>query len=120
MVVVTPRHPARIVCVVEGDVHHSDDGHSASHLRDSGCKLAFNRSSNPAHVDIAARFPISVIIADEPFGVGVNVDFQPRHAFVASASVSILSAGVIVVRIPKSKPPSFVIGLKQAPRRIGC
>jgi hypothetical protein len=70
---VTPRHPARVVSVVENNVHHCDDGHSPSHLRGSGCGFAFNRSPNPAYVDIPARFPISVIAADQPFGISVNV-----------------------------------------------
>jgi hypothetical protein len=75
--------------------------------------------SHAPHINIAARFPIGVIAPDEPIGISVNVEFQPRHAFVASASTSILSLRVIVVRVPKSKPTGFLIGLKQAPGRIG-
>jgi len=92
----TPSHPAWIVAVVENDVCYCDDRHSPSHLCGSGYRLTVD-GFQPAYVDIAARSPISVVVADEPFRIGVDVEFQSRHAFVARTSMSILSSRVIVV-----------------------
>ena len=48
-VYVTPGHPARIVAVVENDVHHCDDRHSPSHLCGSGYRLAVDRAFQSPH-----------------------------------------------------------------------
>ena len=89
-------HPAWIVAVVENDVCYCDDRHSPSHLCGTGYRLTVD-GFQPAYVDIAARSPISVVVADEPFRIGVDVEFQSRHAFVARTSMSMLSSRVIVV-----------------------
>jgi hypothetical protein len=68
-----------------------------SHLRGGGYRLAFQRISDAAYVDISARFSIGVITADQTLGIGIDIEFQPRYAFVTRASISILSPGLIVV-----------------------